>query len=762
MEQFVFIDPELEFDPKVRQSASYVRKCFCVEKEVRKAVLDITALGVYEGYFNGMSLTKETLMPGYTDYKFRVQYQSYDVTDRLMLGKNVVAAVIGDGWYRGGLGASSRRNGYGTRLKFAIRLTITYADGSVQVLDARDAVATQDGPLRQNDIKIDEIYDARQELDGWQLPNYDDSGWHSVRETTYDGTVIAHIGEPILPHEQFTPKVLNTPDGAKVLDFGQNMMGRISFRVHGHAGQKVIIYMGETLDENGNYTMANLKIKGAGNAVSDKLQRLEYICKDGIQEYTPHFLTCGFRYAKLMNWPEEVKAENFAAYAVYSNLRETGSFVCSNPLVNQFVKNVRWSQKSNFLDIPTDCPTRERTGWTADISVFAQTACYFTDTRKFLHKWFGDYMLEQQPNGNLPFVVPESEGVSNTWGCMGWSNALCNTAMTLYDFYGDSAILENVYEAVKRFVEFNIHRAKRSNIKSIRIPAKDRQWIIDTDFHFGEWLEPGSNMVKDFVSAMIYPDTEVTTGWFYQTTYQLSQMAQILGYTDDWKTYSYIAEEIKGAYRNCFIKKGQIRSRRQCKYVRPLAMGLVTGEERKAVASRLNQMCKEKNDCIGTGFLTTWQILQVLTDHGYADTAYRVLENTQCPGWLYTVTKGATTTWEKWDGINREGRPSDSLNHYAMGAAVSWLFSHCAGIRPYQPGFEEILIKPIPGGSFTNARGEYDSPVGKIISAWERDGENFTLHIETPSGHKVHVVLPDGTCYDTDGGSADYSCRLIV
>lgn len=762
MEQFIFIEPESEFHAKERQNASYLRKHFYIDKAVEKAVLDLTALGVYIGYLNGAALTQETLMPGYTDYKYRVQYQSYDVTDRLVPGKNVVAAVIGDGWYRGGLGAASRRNSYGTRLKFALRLTLHYQDGRIQVLDARDAVAIQDGALRQNDIKIDEVYDACKELDGWNSPDFDDSSWHAVQESVYGGMVIPHIGEPILLHEQFSAKVLHTPDGGTVLDFGQDMMGRVKFRINAPAGHKVVLFMGETLDENGKFTMANLKIKGAGNAVSDKLQRLEYHCKDGVQEYMPHFLTCGFRYVKLINWPEEVKTENFQAFAVYSDLREVGSFQCSNPLVNRFVQNVRWSQKSNFLDIPTDCPTRERTGWTADISVFAQTACYFTDTRKFLHKWFGDYILEQQPDGNLPFVVPESEGVSNTWGCMGWSNALCNVAMTMYTFYGDPAILENVYLAVKRFVDFNIGRAKRSSIKSLWIPAKDRQWIVDTGFHFGEWLEPGSNMVKDFVSAMIYPDIEVTTGWFYQTTSQLSQMAQILGYTDDWQTYSDVAERIKAAYRSCFIKNGTIRSNRQCKYVRPLAMGLVAEQERKTVARQLNQMCKDKYYCIGTGFLTTWQILQVLTDHGYADTAYRVLENTQCPGWLYTVTKGATTTWEKWDGIDSKGRPSDSLNHYAMGAAVSWLFSHCAGIRPHKPGFEEILIKPIPGGTFTNACAKYDSPVGKIISAWECSGDQFTLHIQTPEGHKVYVELPDGTCYESNGGCMDYRCCLRV
>ena len=524
-------------------------------------------------------------------------------------------------------------------------------------------------------------------------------------------------------------------------------------------GHTVDLLMGETLDENGNFTMANLKIQGAGNAVSDKLQRMTYICRDGIQEYEPQFLTCGFRYVKLENWPEEAKQGNFSAHALYSRLKETGTFSCSNPLVNQLVKNVRWSQKSNFLDIPTDCPTRERTGWTADISLFARTACYFTDTRRFLHKWLGDYMLEQLPDGNLPFVVPTGEKPDNTWGCMGWSNAIANVAMTMYEFYGEPQILENVYDSVRKFTEYNIARAKQNNVKSLFMTRRNRQYVIDTGFHFGEWLEPGSNMVRDFMSAMVYPDTEVTTGWFYQTAMQLARMAEILGKEEDAKRYRKLAKKLKETYRERFIKNGQIRSRRQCKYVRPLAMGLVTQSERKAAAARLNRMCEENGYRIGTGFLTTWQILDVLADNGYPETAYKVLENTKCPGWLYTVTKGATTTWENWYGIDEQNRPKDSLNHYAMGAAVSWLFSHCAGIRPLKPGFDEILIKPLPGGSMTHANASYESVAGTIVSRWQIKGEEFELRIDTPKGKKVRIELPDGSCHESDGGSRTYSCR---
>lgn len=564
--------------------------------------------------------------------------------------------------------------------------------------------------------------------------------------------------EAILTHEKFRPNILCTPNGDTVLDFGQNMMGRIYFRIiAGKKGQKVSLLFGETLDKGGNFTMENLHVKGTGKHVATDLQRLEYICRDGLQEYTPMFLTCGFRYVKLIDWPEEVRAENFSAYAIYSDLKETGTFTCSNEMINKLVNNVRWSQKSNFVDIPTDCPTRERTGWTADISVFAEAACYLTDISKFIKKWMEDYVLEQAENGNLPFVVPDAEGYSNTWGCMGWSNALSNVAMTLYDFYGDTTVLEMVYEAVQRFVAFNLTRCGTS-IKSCRYPAEARRYLIDSGFHFGEWLEPGSNMVLDFIKAMICPDMEVTTGWFYKTTEQLGKMAEILGKERDAEKYRGLADKIKEAYQTCFIHEGKIRSRHQSRYVRPLSMGLVDGEIKRELAETLDNMCRANQYCVGTGFLTTWRVLHVLSDNGYAETAYKMLENTECPGWLYTVKKGGTTTWERWDGIDEDGNPKDSLNHYAMGSVISWLFSRCAGIRPLKPGFREVLIKPVPGGTLTYAKAEYKSAAGTIVSSWKRTEEKFVLRVQIPKGIRARIELPDQSIHYCEGGEEEFVC----
>lgn len=458
-----FIEPELE-ECEEEQPASYIRKTFVIDKPLKEAKLEITALGVYRGYLNGKELDEQMLLPGYTDYKYRVQYQEYEVSAYLNMGENVLGAVIGDGWYRGCLGIGSKRNSYGTKLKFFCHLTVVYSDGSVEEIYSDESFrATQEGPLLRNNLKTIEQYDAGRELNGWNLPEYDDRAWHGVKYSEHSGRIEKTMGEKILAHESFTPKVLHTPDGSTVLDFGQNMTGYVEFSVNGTAGHKVSLVMGEALDAEGDFTMKNLVAEGSSLISGEVGQCLEYTLKEGAQTYRPFSLISGFRYVLLHNWPEEVCAENFCARAVYSDLKFTGKFVCSNPLVNQLVKNVRWSQKSNFVDIPTDCPTRERSGWTADISVFGETACYLSDPRKFLKKWFEDYKSEQGADGNLPYVVPEGGKPGRQRGCMGWANAISNLAWILYRFYGNEDIFYEVYDTVKAFVEFNIKRAKEKN-----------------------------------------------------------------------------------------------------------------------------------------------------------------------------------------------------------------------------------------------------------------------------------------------------------
>jgi len=757
-----FIEPEENaINPKQQYPASYLRKAFQLEKEVETATLSMTALGVYVGYLNGQRLGSELLSPGYTDYKYRVQAQTHDVTALLLPGENVLAALLGDGWYRGSVGLSSKRNCYGEKTKFACVLDIRYKDGSGETMQSDGSwKASQDGPLRENDLKLCEKYDARKELPGWNAPGFDDGAWHGVLPATYNGKVIPQEGEPVLEHEVFSPKVLHTPNGETVLDFGQNLAGYVEFTVEGPAGHEVKLTMGETLDEHGNFTMKNLVAEGSfvvGGAVG---QELFYTLKEGKQTYKPFFHNCGFRYVKLENWCGEVLPEQFKSIAIYSDFPSAGRFECSNPQINQLVHNVIWSQKSNFVDIPGDCPTRERGGWAGDICVFSETACYLSDPRKFLKKWLADYMLEQSEDGNLPYIVPEGGYMGMMRGSSAWSDAISNISMMLYRFYGDEEVLSYVYDSVKRFVEFNRKRAGKKNPFLLFKGGKHRKYIIETGFHFGEWLEPGSAMFKDIIKDFFMPDTEVTTAWFYQTVLQLSEMAAILGKTEDEKTYRALAEQIRSAYHKEFLPDGRVSATRHCRYVRPIAMGLVGSEQASRIAAALDQKCIDNQYKIGTGFLTTYKVLPVLTDCGYTETAYKMLENTACPGWLYAVTKGATTTWENWLGIDENGVATDSLNHYAPGSVVAWLFAYCAGITPKKPGFAEVKIQPYPGGSLTWAKASYPSVKGLISSEWKREAGHFQLDIVVPEGIPCEVILPNGETHAVCGGAHSFTCEI--
>lgn len=759
--EFHFIEPEEKtLNPKSRQPASYIRKSFQIKKGILSVQIRMTALGVYHPFFNGEALDDQMLLPGFTDYKRRVQYQEYDVTSRIHEGENVVGCILGDGWYRGCLGAFNKRNVYGTHLKFACQIMLHYPENTEIIHTDSSWRAYQQGPLRENDLKLSEVYNAQMELKNWNNIGYKDSKWHDCRSSIYTGTVVPSLGEKILPQEHFSPTLITTPDGSTILDFGQNLAGIVKFTVTGKAGHQVSLIMGETLDENGNFTLKNLQGEGRAAKLLALGQKLTYILKDGTQTYRPHFLICGFRYVKLENWPEKIQVQNFQSISVHSVLKKTGSFSCSNPLINQLVKNVIWSEKSNFVDIPTDCPQRERAGWTGDINVFIETANYLTDTRKFISKWMLDFIGMQESDGALPFIVPKIPIPMTGRTSTGWSDAITTLPMAQYYCYGEIEDIENAYAAAKRYVEYNRALATRKHLFHIYKRGLHRKYILDVGFHFGEWLEPQGSNFKDGLKALLYPDPEVATAWFYYSSKLLSRMAEILGKEDDAIEYRHLAQNIKQAYRTEFLSKGIPHSTRQCKFVRPIYMGLADPDECSSIAHVLNTLCVDNNYRIGTGFLTTYQILNVLTDYGHSDTAYKMLENEDCPGWLYEIKQGATTIWEGWDAIQNGKLKPLSQNHYAAGSVVAWLFSRCAGIRSLKPGYREIELHPIPGGTLTYADATYESVVGRIRSHWVLQNGEFVLYVELPPGIPATIILPDGSIHK-NAVSGTYRCPYI-
>ncbi|TFF63589.1 MAG: alpha-L-rhamnosidase [Promethearchaeota archaeon] len=759
----VFIEPELSIKKREFKPASYLRREFTINSEIDRAEIYITACGLYLGYVNGRQITNQVFMPGFTYYKKRLQYQTYDVTSLITKGTNVIGVILGDGWYRGKIGGSSKRNLYGTKTKLALILKIHLSDNTEFTLTTDDKwKATQDGPIRKSDWKDGEIYDARKELTGWLEPNFDESQWHEVLSANYSGNLVPSEGEEILEHEKFSPDVIITPDGSTVLDFKQNLFGYVEFTVEGKAGHQIKLSHGETLDEHGNFTLKNLTLQ---NPIfnflfqsSKLLQEIHYTLKGGQQIYKPHFTAHGFRYVKIENWPEPIKPENFASIAVYSDMQETGSFECSNPLVNQLVHNSLWSQKSNFLDIPTDCPQRERAGWTGDIACYAPTAVYLMNVRKFLKKWMKDLSLQQRKNGRVASIVPDVGILSFTDGAAGWADAAVIVPYILYNAYGDILILEEQYESMKNWIDFLKRRAKKTHYSRWLKKNPYKKYTIDYGFQYGEWLEPGNVMAYDGIKGFLWPDFEIATAYYAYSSKLMSEISAILGKEVESQKYQELCEKIKEGYRYNYTDEGTINSKRQCKYVRPVALDLISEEEKKEAMKKLNELVIKNNYKIGTGFLTTPFILQQLCKYGYSETAYGMLENTERPGWLYEVKNGATTIWENWNGKDEKGKPTDSFNHYLMGSVTSWLFSHAAGIRPLEPGYKRVMIKPIPGGSFTYVNCSFKSASGLIKSSWTKNGENFNLNIEVPT--EAEVILPDNTKKAVPKGVYEFSCKI--
>lgn len=753
----LFIEPELSQDKKIFQRASYVRKKIKIQKKIKRAIIRFSACGMYKAYINGKKVDDQVFLPGRTSYEYRLQFQEYDISELLNEGENVIAAIIGNGWYREQSGFISFKESI-KKLKFMCLLQLEYADGSREkIVSDKSWKASQDGPLRRNNMKEGEEYDARMEMPGWNMPGYDDTKWHEVKETFYQGTMISSEGERIIEHEHFHPKrILRTTDGSEVLDFGQNIAGYVEFEVNGPEGTEVELICGETLDENGNFTLKNLNFK-KNKKTGCYPQTIKYILKEGQQRYKPFFSVQGFRYVKLINWPEPVKAEKFSSIAIYSNMEQTGNFVCSNLKINQLIENSRWSAKGNFLDIPTDCPTRERAGWTGDIMVYSVPATYQMDTYRFLKKWLKDVILEQGEDGRIKNIVPEGCLPTFMDGAAGWADVIVKLPWILYQFYGKKEILEMAYPSIQKHISFMEKRAKKRKWRNL-FKGKHWKWIIDKGFHWGEWLEPGSSLPKSALKGLLAPDKETATAYFAWSVNKASEISHILGKEHDALRYEELYKKICEAYQKEFLSEKGIKSERQCRYVRPIALELVDEQQKKRLVRKLNQLVIQNHYHIGTGFLSTPHICSVLSDYGYVNTAYALLENEEAPGWLYEVKKGATTTWENWLGIDEKNKPKNSLNHYSAGSVIGWLYSRVAGIRPLEPGFERILIAPVPGGSLDWVNCSYKSQAGKIISKWNCENGRFHLSVTTPRTTKV--ILPDESVHEVEAGTYEFSCGM--
>jgi alpha-L-rhamnosidase len=728
-----WITPGFVEDSVTRPSPLF-RKEFSLSKKIQSATAYITAHGLYEAQINGKRVGDAFLTPGWTSYNKRLQYQAYDVTALLQQGINAVGAELGNGWYRGYIGYQPTPNLYGKDIALLLQLEVTYTDGSTQTIVSDESWKSSTGPVRSAEIYYGATIDDRMQQKGWSTSKFDDKSWSGVTVKDFSKDfLVATFNEPVRKHETFKPiRIFTTPKGEKVIDFGQNLVGWVQMKVSGKAGDKVTLSHAEVIDKAGNFYTENLR--------TAKSQDTYILSGGGVETFEPQFTWQGFRYIKVEDYPGELKPENFTAIALYSDMTPTGSFSCSNTLINQLQHNIQWGQKGNFLDVPTDCPQRdERLGWTGDAQVFSRTASFNMNVNNFFSKWLKDVAADQYPSGSVPFVIPNviGKGSTGSGGATGWADVSTIIPWNMYLAYGDKRILETQYSSMKAWVDYMQHQSVND--------------LWNTGFHFGDWLFYSLNDDTDGSSA-ITNKYLIAQCFYAYSTQLLINTANVLGKTEDVIYYTALLQKIKDAYLKEYVTpNGLISSDTQTAYVLALQFDMLPENLRQQAATRLVNNITRYGNHLTTGFLGTPYLCHVLSRFGYANVAYRLLLQDTYPSWLYPVKMGATTIWERWDGIKPDGTfeaaSMNSYNHYAYGAIGDWMYRVVAGIdtKTEAPGYKEIVIKPTIGGNLGNAGADYETNYGKVSSHWKLDNGNFSLDVEIPANTKATVYIPAGT-----------------
>jgi alpha-L-rhamnosidase len=739
-----WIEPGYEEDNAMRPSPMF-RKQFSTNKKIVSATAYITAHGLYEAQINGKRVSDDYFTPGWTAYQKRLQYQVYDVTAMLAKGNNAIGVTLGNGWYRGVIGFSNNHDVYGKDIALLFQLTITYSDGTTENSISDDSWKSSTGVIRYAEIYNGETIDAREAKNGWTLAGYDDSKWTGVKVADHPMDVlVATYNETVKKKETFKPvRIFKTPKGEQVIDFGQNLVGWVTIKVKGNAGDKIVVSHAEVLDKAGNFYITNLR---AAKALDT------YILKGGEEEiFEPHFTWHGFQFIKLEGYPGEVKAENFTAVALYSDMAPTGTFSSSNALVNQLQHNIQWGQKGNFIDVPTDCPQRdERLGWTGDAQVFSRTAAFNMNVNNFFSKWLKDVAADQLPNGSVPHVIPNVLGARSS-GSAGWADVANIIPWNMYLAYGDKRILEAQYQSMKNWVGY---------IQSV---SKNDLW--NNGEHFGDWLFYRPD--DDNSGRAAVTDKNMIAQCFYAHSTQLViNAATVLGNEADVASYTALLKKVKDAFLKEYLTpNGRLVSSTQTAYVLALNFDMLPENLRQQAADRLVENIKSYGNHLTTGFLGTPYLCHVLTRFGYTDMSYSLLLQEKYPSWLYPVKMGATTIWERWDGIKPDGSfqvPSmNSYNHYSYGAIGDWMYRTMVGLDTYEdgPGYKHIKIQPHIGGGFTNANASLQTYYGKLSSGWKVETDKVLMDVEIPVNTTATVFVPANSVESVMEGGASLSAN---
>ena len=706
-------------EKNLRGGTVYLKNFRCAAK-AEKAMLEITALGVYEAKLKGERVGDFILAPGWTSYLNRLQVQSYDVTDMLKT-ENSLEVTVGQGWRA----IANKRDGsdfLGYRDTALIaELTLVYADGRTESIVTDSSWTARESKLRYTNIYDGDIYDATFKAG---------SARHCICVDLEKDMLIPQEGEKIVEQERMPAlQVIKTPAGETVIDFGQNMTGYVEFRIKGTPGAQATISHGETLDRDGNFYNANYRSADA---------QIKFVCDGEEHIYKSALTFFGFRYIRLENWPDEIKKENFTAVVVHSDIRRTGYFECSDETVNKLFKNIIWGQKGNFLDVPTDCPQRdERLGWTGDAQVFVRTASLNFDVERFFKKWLRDLAADQGRDGCVPSVIPNIS--DDMGGSSAWSDAAVICPWEIYRTYGDRAVLEEQFDSMKAWIDWMRERSENGRRSG--------------GSHFGDWL--GLDSPEGSYKGAT-PEDLIATAYYKYSTELFIKAAHALG--RDAAEYENIPAEAAAAFRREYMENGRVKNATQTACV--LALYFDITDDRAATAAQLNELVKRAGH-LETGFVGTPYLLHALSDNGYAETAYDLLLRREYPSWLYPISKGATTVWEDWDGIKPDGTmwstDMNSFNHYAYGAVADWMYGAAAGINsdPDRPGFEHIIFRPVTDRRLDFVKASIDTRRGTVASEWRRENGRIKYIFTVPEGCCASAVI-GGEKHEVGAGTHEF------
>lgn len=677
---------------------------------VKQARLYITALGFYEAVLNGKRVGEDFFTPGNTAYNHRLQYQAYDITKQLKR-QNRLEVTLATGWYSGTGGCIGVKNVYGDTNALACQLHIEYKDGTTEVISTDTKWEQGLGVLLFSEREAGEHADTRN--------SYTRCG-NAVIFNGYDkNKILGCVSTPVRIVQQLPVlQVITTPSGKQVLDFGQNLTGFVSFTLKRKAGTEIVLKHCEVLDQNGEIYTANLRTAECTD---------RYILNGKLQTLAPHFTFHGFRYCQVEG-VGTINPTDFTACVLHTVMEQTGAFTCSDTDINQLQHNILWSQKGNFLEIPTDCPQRdERLGWTGDAQIFADTAAYNMDVSAFFTKWMADLAAEQSPEKGVPHMVPD---MFHTLGAAGWGDAATVIPLTLYEVYGDEGILKKQYPSMKGWVDF--------------ITSRSEDYLWKQDFQYGDWL--GMDREGESVTGATEPNL-VANAYYAYSAALVAKAAKILGFKEDARTYAALSKKVKQAFRDEYVtKNGLLVSRTQTACVLALHFDLVEKADRQKVMDYLvANLANHKNHMV-TGFIGTPYICFCLSDNGRHDLAATLLQQRDYPSWLYSVTMGATTIWERWNGIKPDGSfetpDMNSFNHYSYGSVGNWLYRKVAGLNPAAPGYKKIAFTPTLTPGLTSATATLKTVYGQAACAWETIGTTTKVSCTVPCNTTAELTLP--------------------